>query len=734
MFTLIKKELKSLFCNPISLAAISILNIAPAVILAIYLNLGATEGTYAGFENVLSTMSVVVALIIPVVVSMSISREYKNGTAAYLNSLPISKTEMVLSKFIALTAFFLIPCVIMAFFPSILSGFATVNYIHAFTSLGLFVAFELFIISLAFMLSAITKKFVKSTIISYSVIVGSFLIGVLSPLVRLLPFGTGFDRVVGPFLKELSIFKKFDYIIFELFDWTSLLFFVIAIITFLAVALFTYGRDAKKTKRPLELNKKCVVIICALLTATVGFLPLFLPYTMRQIDVNANKIYTVADSTKAYLSSIDEPITVYIIDPYSNQEDLYNVMLRTLEAGENIKIEIINSREDTDFINDYGLESVSSDLLAYSMIVKSDKRWRFVSSENYFVYYNKSMGYLTMEELQYRYSYALQYLNTYYSSYDSLSSELQKFLDNCLALANSIQSETAVCLQVGDVIADAVAYVIADKIPTVYSLSGHGEKGNISNSFDISKGADIPYDADILMINSPDSDYSADEVKAIIEYADKGGKLYVLIDKANISMPNFASLLSYYGLTVSDELITKDDKTIVDVTLNKEHEAFETLTATDVQVKDVSEITVNTEKMQYTYTPMLTYKSGEGEATVEKIVAISVNEGNNTRLTLFTGAVTFNDNANGIEEEALERTSLCVSSTLSWLYDVFDSGLSANPPKLYDKSVYSAESGDIAKITVIFAVIIPLAIAAVSLAYVGARKLRSNRARSAVEK
>ena len=82
MFTLIKKELKSLFCNPISLAAISILNIAPAVILAIYLNLGATEGTYAGFENVLSTMSVVVALIIPVVVSMSISREYKNGTAA----------------------------------------------------------------------------------------------------------------------------------------------------------------------------------------------------------------------------------------------------------------------------------------------------------------------------------------------------------------------------------------------------------------------------------------------------------------------------------------------------------------------------------------------------------------------------------------------------------------------------------------------------------------------------
>ena len=734
MFTLIKKELKSLFCNPISLAAISILNIAPAVILAIYLNLGATEGTYAGFENVLSTMSVVVALIIPVVVSMSISRGYKNGTAAYLNSLPISKTEMVISKFIALTAFFLIPCVIMAFFPSILSGFATVNYIHAFTSLGLFVAFELFIISLAFMLSAITKKFVKSTIISYSVIVGSFLIGVLSPLVRLLPFGTGFDRVVGSFLKELSIFKKFDYIIFELFDWTSLLFFVIAIITFLAVALFTYGRDAKKTKRPLELNKKCVVIICALLTATVGFLPLFLPYTMRQIDVNANKIYTVADSTKAYLSSIDEPITVYIIDPYSNQEDLYNVMLRTLEAGENIKIEIINSREDTDFINDYGLESVSSDLLAYSMIVKSDKRWRFVSSENYFVYYNKSMGYLTMEELQYRYSYALQYLNTYYSSYDSLSSELQKFLDNCLALANSIQSETAVCLQVGDVIADAVAYVIADKIPTVYSLSGHGEKGNISNSFDISKGAAIPYDADILMINSPDSDYSADEVKAIIEYADKGGKLYVLIDKANISMPNFASLLSYYGLTVSDELITKDDKTIVDVTLNKEHEAFETLTAPDVQVKDVSEITVNTEKTQYTYTPMLTYKSGEGEAAVEKIVAISVNEGNNTRLTLFTGAVTFNDNANGIEEEALERTSLCVSSTLSWLYDAFDSGLSANPPKLYDKSVYSAESGDIAKITVIFAVIIPLAIAAVSLAYVGARKLRSNRARAAVEK
>lgn len=733
MFTLIKKELRALFCNPVSLAAISVLNIAPAVILAVYLTLSRTQGSYAGFENVISVMSLLTAVIIPAVASASISKEYKNQTADYLNSLPISRCEIVFSKFISLSAFFLIPCLIMASFPMILSGFATVNYVHSFISLGMLAVFEIFIISLSLMLSSVTGKTLSAMVISYSAIVVSFLFGILSPLVRLLPFGTGFDKVVAGILKELSIFKKFDYIVFELFDWTSLLFFALSIVMFLTVALLFYKKSRKRVKKLKNAKKKCVASIGALLLVTVGFLPMFLPYSLRQIDVNANKLYTVADSTEKYLSSVDEPITVYIIDPYSNQEDLYNVIVRTLESGKNIKIETVNSRESKEFLKEYGLDSVNSDLLAYSMIVKSEKRWRFISPDNYFVYYNKTMGYLTMEELQYRYSYALKYLNTYYSSYDKLSDDMKKFLDSCLAIANSIQSETAVCIQVGDVIADAVAYVTAEKIPTVYSLTGHGEKGNISNSYDLSKEGKVPKDADILMINAPDSDYSEAEIKAIEDFADAGGKLYVLIDKANISMPNISSLLSYYGLSVSDEIISKDDKTIVDVSLNKEHPAFETLSASEVTVKDVSNIASDTQKTQYTYTPMLTYKSGEGENATEQTVAISVSEGDKIRLTLFTGAVTFNDNNNGIEEEVLERTSLCVSSTLSWMFDAFDSGLTSNPPKLYDKSVYRADGGDVAKIVVVFAVIIPLVIAAISVVYVVVKHLKSNRSRVSVE-
>ena len=84
IFTLIKKELRALFLNPVSLTVISILNISPVIAVAVYLKLTQTNGAYAGFETVVSLMAMFFAVLIPVVSSRAVSDEKKQGTYDFL--------------------------------------------------------------------------------------------------------------------------------------------------------------------------------------------------------------------------------------------------------------------------------------------------------------------------------------------------------------------------------------------------------------------------------------------------------------------------------------------------------------------------------------------------------------------------------------------------------------------------------------------------------------------------
>ena len=718
MLTLIKKDLKYLFCNPFSLAVISVLNLVPAIAFAIFLKISQTQRAYAGFENIVSLMVLFFAAAIPIVSILFVCRDKKLGTDEFLFSMPISRATVTLSKIFSLIIFFTLPTVIMAVFPIVFKSFGAVNMLHAYTALILLEAFEIFVISLSVMIAKKKGKPILASIISYSVLIISFAFGVLSSLVRLIPLGTGFDKVFGGILYELSIFKKADTVVYELFDWTALAFFIVGATVFVFVAI-------AESKR-----KIVVTLVSGFLVACVGVLPMLLPYSVRQIDINEYNLYTASDSAEKYISSIDEDITVYLIDPYTNEQELYNAIIRTVESNKNIKLQIVNSAEDKAFLEKYGLNNLSQEILSYAMVVQGEKRWHFLNGQDYFSYYNRSMGYLTSSELEYRYTYCATLLNQYYAYYDKLGADMQEALQKCAQIMKSLQNETYVCLNFENVFAYALSYVTADMIPTVYFLSGHGEEGTVANPYNFKENPALPKNADTAVINSPSEDYSESEINALIDYVENGGKLYIFTDLENYSMPNFMSLLSYYGLSVENEPISNEGKTLVTVLLNKEHEAFSAMSAKEVTVKDVSKITF-AEATKYSYYPMLSYnyKEGEGESAKELQipVAVAVCEGEQKKITLFTGATTFNSSDNGLSEEELERVSPCVTNVMSWMIDEFESDAPDNPPKIYQKSLYLADDGQITKITVAF-VAAALAITVSVAVYVLARKLRSKRA------
>ena len=135
MFTLIKRELKTLFLNPISLAVISILNIIPVIVLAVFLTITQAKNTYAGFENVVSFMVIVFAVAIPLITILSVYKDKKAGNQEFVYSMPIPKSSYVLSKFFAQIIFFALPIAIMAIFPIVLKGFGNINLLHAYNNL-----------------------------------------------------------------------------------------------------------------------------------------------------------------------------------------------------------------------------------------------------------------------------------------------------------------------------------------------------------------------------------------------------------------------------------------------------------------------------------------------------------------------------------------------------------------------------------------------------------------------
>ena len=738
MFSLLKRELKSLFLKPFTLTVFVLLFLVPAIVFSVFLSFGTEAATengeivYAGFENLISLSGLFMAIVIPAVVIYSLRCDRKNKSFEYIISLPVSRISAMLSKLISLISYFVLPMCVMAIYPLALSKYGKVNYLQAYLALLMLVLLVAFIVSFSFMIATRITRPIIAGAVAYSVLLVSYALGVLSSLVRFLPFGTGFDRIAQGILSELSVFKKLDKSVIEVFDWTDFLFFAVGAIAFAVIASFRYGIP-KKIKAKNKINAKRAVTVCAslLLVVGIGILPTFMPYSIKQIDISKNNLYTPDKTTVDFISKLDEDVTIYLINPYGENKALHNAILRTAEKSDRIKLEVVNSMEDTEFLNKYGLPTDNGEnslnALSYAMVIQSGKRWRFINQEDYYVFFVGGK-HLTVSEFQQKYVTYASFVSEYYPKMSQLNDEQLQLLNLCIEMIQKLE-QAEEHLRVEAAIASSIEYVTVDIIPKVYFLSGHGEEGTDINPYDFSKNSQIPRDADVLVINSPSSDYTSDEVTALKKYVDNGGKLYILTDKENYTMPNFSKLLKHYGFVVEDSVITQGDSAVVDISVNKDHSAFTSSSASTIKMTGVSKIT--TEGNAYQYDTMLNYTEtvGEGEAETTNTypIAVSASQNGQKRVILLTGAKTFNSNETGIEDEALDRSANILNSSISWLFESFSSKIQPATPKAFQKIPYVTTTADVIKSVIIFDVAIPAAVLFSAVIYMLSRKLRSKK-------
>ena len=107
--------------------------------LLVFVGLGAMlyniQAAVSNFEFVLSFSSLGFVVIVPILTMRVIAEEKKQKTDQLLYSLPLTMTEVVMGKYLAMLVMFLIPLCIIGIYPAVLSHFGKVNLAAAYGAL-----------------------------------------------------------------------------------------------------------------------------------------------------------------------------------------------------------------------------------------------------------------------------------------------------------------------------------------------------------------------------------------------------------------------------------------------------------------------------------------------------------------------------------------------------------------------------------------------------------------------
>ena len=254
-----------------------------------FIGLGATlynlQAAVSNFEFVLSFGSLVFVVIVPILTMRVIAEEKKQRTDQLLYSLPITTTEVVLGKYLALLVVYLIPLAVVSVYPLIFARYGDVYLLTSYGSIFAFFvlgALGVFISSLtdnqgfaagigiAVILlnyyGASLSEYVSSTpagalIAAFALVIvlgvvirhltknehlayGFYFLAGGAVLILYLADPEAFSGLLPSVMKTLSLFERFYVFVNGVFDLTAIVYFV----TFAAFFLFLSVQSLEKRR------------------------------------------------------------------------------------------------------------------------------------------------------------------------------------------------------------------------------------------------------------------------------------------------------------------------------------------------------------------------------------------------------------------------------------------------------------------------------------------------------
>ncbi len=158
-----------------------------------------------------------------------------------------------------------------------------------------------------------------------------------------------------------------------------------------------------------------------------------------------------------------------------------------------------------------------------------------------------------------------------------------------LEMSQETYQQSVSGLQAEQKLTSAITYVMTEKMPGARFIEGHNETAmaGLSNllkdgNYDISNLnlslADIDDTVNLIVIASPKADYTADEIKKLDAYFDRGGNAIVALDPETPSLPTLERYLEEWGVKYEPEIVL-DDKNAV---------SYQANIVSDVQEHDIT--------------------------------------------------------------------------------------------------------------------------------------------------
>jgi hypothetical protein len=130
--------------------------------LLVFVGIGAMiyniQQAVANFEYVLSFVGLVFVVIIPILTMRVIAEERKQKTDQLLYSLPITTTDVVIGKYLALLVVYLIPLCIVSVYPSIFARHGEVYLPTSYGSIAAFFIMGAALIAVGIFISSLTEN------------------------------------------------------------------------------------------------------------------------------------------------------------------------------------------------------------------------------------------------------------------------------------------------------------------------------------------------------------------------------------------------------------------------------------------------------------------------------------------------------------------------------------------------------------------------------------------------
>lgn len=291
-------------------------------------------------------------------------------------------------------------------------------------------------------------------------------------------------------------------------------------------------------KRSLKLGGYSVIVTAVVIAIVivVNLAVRLLPTKYTKYSTSTVGLYDISETSRGILSKVKDKISIYVVsDPSYTDEVTREYVAKYAGLNSNISWSTVDPAVKPGFLKEYTSESLNSQQTHLVLVNKNNGRSRVIPYTD--IYYQK----YTQQELLY-----------YQMYYGSVPDNPTYF--------NIEQQLTS-----------AVDYLTAEKLPTVYYITGHGETALDSTvtgligaeNIDLAelplltKGS-VPDDADAVIINAATKDFTEDEIKALEAYTAKGGN--VIMTSFYNSKLKERNLTNLYGFAKSLGLEYKDVK------------------------------------------------------------------------------------------------------------------------------------------------------------------------------